>query len=752
MRRVRHRAGSSLRGQFNYTVDGRGNRTRAFERLAQSTTVSATLTKTDTAVTFTRGTWTDAGDFKQTAQFSGRMQIAYTGDEALLTIGTGPDHGQFDLYINDTYWRRFDAYATTPAERVIHLPQVPTPTGATSGVIEIRNRSDRHHHSTGRVFRFKQLAIIDTTYTDTTIDYTYDALSRLTQADYDDGTTVYDYAYDLAGNLTNMNGTTRIFNAANQLTNDGAPTPVGGNTLTYDPNGNLTSDGTHSYTWDHANRMLTAPNNTSYTYDGLGNRISQSIGTTTPTVTQYLLDTQPGLTKVLAQTTGTNTNHFIHAPRGIHAMQNNAGDWSYMAQDGLGSVRSEIDSLLKVSAVQNYAPYGEPFGGAGNFNTPFAFTGEPRDASGLQYHRARYYNPSLAIFPSLDPFEGTMARPMSLNGYSWVEGNTPNMVDPSGMQCESLEQKLTGGNRYWCEELQNTLNSSLFEVPSFEEVFYCYSCAMDNSLGDSPEAYEQGIRQAESDGMGNSQRNQFAIDEYRRNYVPSGSLGSGMYSVLGIGVNGYAIGIGGAVSALVAGVQVGVEVTYNFATFQRMRFRYLGSGGIFQNILSGLQNLDIGFSASNYVALVSGFTRPENLCQAQDPFEQFKNEYKGAFNVHNQGGAYGAGGGVIEFHSPDGSIFGGGFYLSAGVGWDIGYSQVHYTPMGLEKSYINPIDGKVDITELTMDIRYSRGMADLTGLPLLGEIPEGVKEEAIRAAESLAIQYNSSSAAKPCSC
>ncbi len=426
LRRVRHRAGSSLRGQFNYTVDGRGNRTRAFERLAQSTTVSATLTKTDTAVTFTRGTWTDAGDFKQTAQFSGRMQIAYTGDEALLTIGTGPDHGQFDLYINDTYWRRFDAYATTPAERVIHLPQVPTPTGATSGVIEIRNRSDRHHHSTGRVFRFKQLAVIDTTYTDTTIDYTYDALSRLQQANYNTGERVYDYNFDLAGNRIQeaLSGTSvtakttdYTYNAANQLTNDGT------HTLTYDANGNLTSDGTNTYTWDRANR-LTQVGNTTYTYDGLGNRVSQTVGNT---VTNYLLDLQPGLTKVIGDSDG---NRYVHSPRGIHAMQNNAGEWSYMAQDGLGSVRGLIDTTLGVDSVQSYNPYGVP---DGNYGTGFGFTGEQTDSNGQVYLRARYYDPSIGVFNSLDPFEGLSSRPMSLNGYGYVSGNPINRRDPSGM-------------------------------------------------------------------------------------------------------------------------------------------------------------------------------------------------------------------------------------------------------------------------------------------------------------------------------
>ncbi len=307
---------------------------------------------------------------------------------------------------------------------MIYTPTLSIPDDEATGKLSIQVRSDKHFRSTGHVFRFKQLAVIDTTYTDTTIDYTYDALSRLTQADYDDGTTIYDYAYDLAGNLTNNNGKTRTYNATNQMTNDGT------HTLTYDPNGNLTNDATSSYTWDRANRMLTAPNNTSYTYDGLGNRISQSIGTTTPTVTQYLLDTQPGLTKVLAATTGTNTDHYIHSVRGIHA-QSDGTNWQYITQDGLGSVRSLIDATLGVDTTHTYDPYGNYIGTAPT-TAYFGFTGEPRDANGLQYHRARYYHPSLGVFPSLDPFEGVASRPMSLNGYSWVEGNPIMHTDPSG--------------------------------------------------------------------------------------------------------------------------------------------------------------------------------------------------------------------------------------------------------------------------------------------------------------------------------
>jgi YD repeat-containing protein len=39
----------------------------------------------------------------------------------------------------------------------------------------------------------------------------------LLTANYNNGATVYNYGYDLAGNLVNNNGTTHTYNAANQM-------------------------------------------------------------------------------------------------------------------------------------------------------------------------------------------------------------------------------------------------------------------------------------------------------------------------------------------------------------------------------------------------------------------------------------------------------------------------------------------------------------------------------------------------------
>ena len=38
---------------------------------------------------------------------------------------------------------------------------------------------------------------------------------------------------------------------------------------------------------------------------------------------------------------------------------NDGSNWSYMLQDGLGSVRAEIGANVAVNGSQSYAPYGQ---------------------------------------------------------------------------------------------------------------------------------------------------------------------------------------------------------------------------------------------------------------------------------------------------------------------------------------------------------------------------------------------------------
>ncbi len=133
-----------------------------------------------------------------------------------------------------------------------------------------------------------------------------------------------------------------------------------------------------------------------------------------------------------AESSGETITYYIHGPHGIHAQQTD-GEWEWMLQDGLNSVRSVVDSDLAVQQSVNYDPYGNPFGLSGSEQTIYGYTGEPVDASGLVYLRNRYYNPNMGTFISPDPYEGTPSNPLSLNRYAYVQGNPVNRIDPSGM-------------------------------------------------------------------------------------------------------------------------------------------------------------------------------------------------------------------------------------------------------------------------------------------------------------------------------
>jgi YD repeat-containing protein len=168
-----------------------------------------------------------------------------------------------------------------------------------------------------------------------TIAYTYDPLYRMKQASYSDGT-VLKYTYDAVGNrlteeLTGGIVNSYIYDAANRLTS------VDGIAYTWDANGNLLSDGARSYTYDAANRLIGLNGvglAVSYSYNGLGDRLSETANELT---TQYTMDLNAGLTQVLQD--GTNT--YLYGVSRI--AQYDASSPQYFLGDALGSVRQLVD-------------------------------------------------------------------------------------------------------------------------------------------------------------------------------------------------------------------------------------------------------------------------------------------------------------------------------------------------------------------------------------------------------------------------
>jgi YD repeat-containing protein len=76
----------------------------------------------------------------------------------------------------------------------------------------------------------------------------------------------------LPANVTG--GTSTVYNADNAQTN------FNGTALNYDSNGNLTNDGTNTYTWDARNHLtaISGGSAATFTYDGFGRRAKKVIG------------------------------------------------------------------------------------------------------------------------------------------------------------------------------------------------------------------------------------------------------------------------------------------------------------------------------------------------------------------------------------------------------------------------------------------------------------------------------------------
>jgi RHS repeat-associated protein len=61
------------------------------------------------------------------------------------------------------------------------------------------------------------------------------------------------------------------------------------------------------------------------------------------------------------------------------------------------------------------------------------------DTTGLQYLRARWYDPGTARFMGEDTYQGEISNPQSLNGYAYVANNPLIYVDPSGHYFETID-------------------------------------------------------------------------------------------------------------------------------------------------------------------------------------------------------------------------------------------------------------------------------------------------------------------------
>lgn len=257
--------------------------------------------------------------------------------------------------------------------------------------------------------------------------FAYDLLGQLTR--FTSGATSEQFGYDLDGNRTSLTtgtGTTTygISSSSNQLLTQRRPNAR----YVYDAAGNLTTNGSLSFTYDALSRMTVSVNGTAkkgttaYTTNGLGQRVQKSgaAGTTT-----FLYGSG---SQLMGEYTGASAQETIYLdgmPVGLY----NNGTLLRIYADQLGAPRAITNAV----GVTQWAWDGDPFGNVaptGSLTFNQRFPGQYADAeTGLFFNHARYYDPKIGRYTQSDP----IGLAGGANSYAYVRNRLTQRIDRLGM-------------------------------------------------------------------------------------------------------------------------------------------------------------------------------------------------------------------------------------------------------------------------------------------------------------------------------
>lgn len=265
------------------------------------------------------------------------------------------------------------------------------------------------------------------------------------------------FSYDSLGNrITDRDGNYVYDSKKQKLQEDWKFTYV------YDNSGNLISKVLKSdptkivnYNYNSQNQLIalkefdgvTLQKDSRYYYDAIGRRVAKyhtdNTDNTKSFVRKYIYDGQ----EILFEVNGDNDllttfTHSMLRTDDVLAMDKGNASYFYL-KDHLGSINEIIDSSGNIIQSYSYSAFGKILAtkdGAGQvLSSPvvenfYTFTGRESDyESGLNYYRARYYDPALGRFLTVDPHPGLIDNPITFNSkYIYGNNNPTTMTDPSG--------------------------------------------------------------------------------------------------------------------------------------------------------------------------------------------------------------------------------------------------------------------------------------------------------------------------------
>jgi RHS repeat-associated protein len=300
-----------------------------------------------------------------------------------------------------------------------------------------------------------------TTYTGgQNINYTYTDAGEVQSITYKkaDGTVIAtgSYTYDAAGRRTSVSGdlatfvqssgtdvTAPTYNANNQLTKW-----TGTKTWTYDKNGNLTYDGTNTYTWDARDQLVGVSGGAaaSFQYDAARRRLAKTIGGAT---TAFAFDGGNFVQELSALgSSGTVKANLLTGGVDQTFMRSSGAtptlSWFLPEANNHSVILTDTGGTTKQTYA--YEPYGTTTPGGSDTNSQ-QYTGRENDgATGLYYYRARYYKPGCMRFISEDPIGWASGQ---TNNYGYVGGDPVRSRDPSGLSPCDIDVAISIARGRW---------------------------------------------------------------------------------------------------------------------------------------------------------------------------------------------------------------------------------------------------------------------------------------------------------------